>query len=115
MELYHLIGQCLLRKARLMVTKYYDVPNDVIQKDFYRLTKQLWKLIPMREKGEDWQKQLNLVTIEIAGLSRLFNAEVDYLILLSKLEGLDESIAFMDYRKAIFDSIDLLKKLMTNE
>jgi hypothetical protein len=28
----------------------------------------LWKLIPMRENNEDWEKQLNTVIIEIAGL-----------------------------------------------
>lgn len=37
-----------------------------------RLTNQLWKLIPMREHGEDWGKQLDTVILEIAGLGKIF-------------------------------------------
>lgn len=52
----------------------YDIgfsKEDVI-KNVQRLTNQLWKLIPMREHEEDWQKQLNTVIIEIAGLNEIF-------------------------------------------
>ena len=45
--------------------------SDVI-KNIRRLTNQLWKLIPMREYEEDWQKQLDTVIIEIAGLNEIF-------------------------------------------
>jgi hypothetical protein len=51
------------------------------------------------------------VVIEIKGLSRIFLQELEYLVLLSKLEGLDNSIPFVDYRKAIFESITLLNDL----
>lgn len=70
----------------------------------------------MRENGEDWEHQLGVVIIEIAGLGSLFGDNLDFLVLLSKLEGLQvekEKIAFLDYRKAIFDSIDLLNKLIS--
>ena len=36
-----------------------------------RLTNQLWKLIPMKEHEEDWQKQLDTVVLEIAGLNEI--------------------------------------------
>ena len=65
----------------------------------------------MRENNEDWSKQRNSVVIEIKGLSRIFLQELEYLVLLSKLEGLDDSIDFIDYRKAIFESITLLNDL----
>ena len=38
-----------------------------------RLTNQLWKLIPMREHEEDWQKQLETVSLEIAGMHEIFS------------------------------------------
>ena len=72
-----------------MVNKYNDIiPNEILHSDFLRLMNQLWKLIPMRENGENWERQLSLVTIEIAGLGTLFRESLDFTILLSKLEGL---------------------------
>lgn len=102
-----------------MVNKYNDIiPNEILHSDFLRLMNQLWKLIPMRENGENWERQLSLVTIEIAGLGTLFRESLDFTILLSKLEGLlieKENIDFLDYRKTVFDSINLLKGLEENE
>jgi hypothetical protein len=73
-----------------------------------RLTNQLWKLIPMREHGEDWEKQLNTVLIEIAGLNEIFIGP-HFLQLLSKLEGLKiVEVGFELYRKTIFECISLL-------
>ena len=58
------------------MTKYdFEVSNDVINTNKVRLTNQLWKLIPMREHEENWEKQLNTVILEIAGLHEIF-AEV---------------------------------------
>ena len=38
------------------ITNKYDIDFsvEVINKEFMRLTNQLWKLIPMRENEEDW-------------------------------------------------------------
>ncbi|MBE6148203.1 MAG: hypothetical protein E7167_01630 [Firmicutes bacterium] len=56
-----------------MITKYdFEFSKDVIKKYVIRLTNQLWKLIPMRENNEDWQKQLDTVIIEIVGLKEVF-------------------------------------------
>jgi hypothetical protein len=66
----------------------------------------------MREHQEDWQKQLNAVIIEIAGLNEIFNSELNYLILLSKLEGLKiVDVSFNEYRKTVFESISLLREM----
>ena len=43
-----------------------------MQKTIKRLTNQLWKLIPMREHGENWIKQLETVKLEIVGLNEIF-------------------------------------------
>ena len=71
-----------------MITKYnFEFNKEDIDTNVRRLTNQLWKLIPMREHEEDWEKQLNTVTLEIAGLNEIFAAP-QFLQLLSKLEGL---------------------------
>ena len=57
----------------MYLTKYgFSVPIEAFEKNVRRLTNQLWKLIPMREHNEDWQKQLDTVLLEIAGLNELF-------------------------------------------
>jgi len=43
-----------------------------MEQEVIRLTNQLWKLIPMWENGEDWNKQLNTVIIDIAGKDEIF-------------------------------------------
>lgn len=82
-----------------------------VSKNVQRLTNQLWKLIPMREHEEDWSKQLDTVTIEIAGLNEIFMGPY-FLQLLSKLEGLRVvENSFELYRKTIFECISLLQEL----
>ena len=56
-----------------MMTKFlFEISQEEISANVRRLTNQLWKLIPMREHEEDWEKQLNTVLIEIAGLNEIF-------------------------------------------
>ena len=72
----------------MLLTKYsFLVPIEEVNKEVKRLTNQLWKLIPMREHEEDWQKQLDTVILEIAGLNEIF-ISVSFIQLLSKLEGM---------------------------
>lgn len=94
------------------MTKYnFDIDNNLINTNINRLTNQIWKLIPMRENEEDWLSQLNTVIIELTGLGEIFN-DSQYLILLSKLEGLKTiEIEFPIYRKTVFEAITLLRGL----
>ena len=66
----------------------------------------------MFEHEEDWQKQLDTVIIEIAGLNEIFLFEPQFLQILSKLEGLKviENLEFQLYRKTIFEVINLLQE-----
>lgn len=94
------------------MTKYnFNIDNNLINTNINRLTNQIWKLIPMRENEEDWLSQLNTVIIELTGLGQIFN-DSQYLILLSKLEGLKNiEIEFSIYRKTVFEAITLLRGL----
>jgi hypothetical protein len=93
----------------VLLTKYGVVEVTDMRQSVLRLTNQLWKLIPMRENEEDWQKQLETVTIEIAGLNEIFVLNATMTQLLSKLEGLKVvDTSFEVYRKTVFESIGLL-------
>lgn len=95
-----------------MITKYgFDINMVVLEADVKRLINQLWKLIPMKENNEDWQKQLSAIIIEISGLNEIFHNSVSYLILLSKLEGLKDVTEFTVYRRTVFESISLLDEI----
>ena len=93
------------------MTKYdFEFDTAVLEADINRLTNQLWKLIPMRENGEEWGIQLDTVLLEVAGLSEIFKGQLNYLVLLTKLEGLKISgTDFEIYRKTVFECISLLR------
>ena len=94
----------------------YDLvfSNEEMRQEILRLTNQLWKMIPMWENGEDWNKQLNTVIIDIAGKDEIFLHDSHFLQLLSKLEGLRviEDIEFNIYRKTIFECINLINAIL---
>lgn len=95
-----------------METKYgFEFSLEEFNKEIVRLTNQLWKLIPMRENGEEWDKQLDTVIIDIAGKNEIFIHNSQFLQLLSKLEGLKVvDVEFNIYRKTVFECINLLNE-----
>jgi hypothetical protein len=93
----------------VLLTKYGEAEVEDMQKNVMRLTNQLWKLIPMKEHEEDWEKQLDTVVLEITGLKEIFILTPTLVSLLSKLEGLRVvEVPFTLYRKTVFESISLL-------
>ena len=101
---------------KIMITKYgFEFSQEEVNKEIIRLTNQLWKLIPMRENNEDWDKQLETVIIDIAGKDEIFLHNSQFLQLLSKLEGLRlQDIEFSIYRKTVFECINLINELVQN-
>ncbi len=93
-----------------METKYdIDFNQEEINKEIVRLTNQMWKLIPMRENNEEWDKQLMTVILDIAGKNEIFIHNSQFLQLLSKLEGLRViDVDFPIYRKTVFECINLI-------
>ena len=90
--------------------------KDALQANVNRLTNQIWKLIPMRENNEPWQNQLETVIVELTGLYEIFSTNPQFIMLLSKLEGLKiADIKFEIHRKTVFESISLLREIFKNE
>lgn len=112
MDTFTPTGESFWEIAQL-ITKYgFDISHDVINADKKRLINQLWKVLPMRENEENWQKQLQTVQYEIIGLNEVFSEQLDFLILLCKLEALFVISDFNDFRKTIFESINLLGEII---
>ena len=98
-----------------MKTKYgFEFSNVVVLQEKKRLINQLWKILPMRENGEDWENQLSNVIEEISGLNLLYSNKLNFMILLAKLENLFYIQSFSNFRKNIFESITLLDEVLTN-
>ena len=104
-----LTGLC--QEILVLLTKYGVAEVTGMEQNIVRLTNQLWKLIPMRENNEDWQKQLDGLVLEITGLNEIFVINGTLVSLLSKLEGLRVlDVSFELYRKTVFETISLIQE-----
>lgn len=86
-------------------------PKNIIHTDVQRLVNQIWKLLPMKENDENWEAQLSSVLVELYGLHRIFGDQLNFLILITKLEGLKDVDNFITYRTTVFSAISLLTLL----
>lgn len=96
----------------------YDAEIEIsaVENNLKRLVNQIYKLLPCREEGGDWNKPLTTIMEEFAGMDRLFLGEHEtFFALLSKLEGLftlAKDSDFFIYRKTIFECIGLTNDLL---
>ena len=52
-----------------MILKYdAEIDNAAVVHNLKRITNQIYKLLPMREEGEDWKKPLATLLEELAGI-----------------------------------------------
>ncbi len=108
-----------------MIIKYnVNINNKVILNDLDRLTNQIFKLLPWREEGGNWEAPLKNIILEFAGMNRLLPKKDDDITLfrlLCKLEALlnlTEPEDFLMFRTTIFECLSLLnsmKKGIENE
>lgn len=91
-----------------------DTDNYSLQECLKRIGNQVFKLLPMREEGEEWIKPLETVTLELLGMYNLFPDKKDLFSLICKLEGLlteGSESDFMQYRRTIFECCSLIDRL----
>ena len=100
-----------------MILKYdIDINNIVIHDRLQNLINQVYKLLPNREEGTDWEKPLQTILEELAGMQRLMNGGYSQIFfpLLNKLEGLYSLVDdddFFYYRRTIFECLGLMNEL----
>lgn len=100
-----------------MQLKYCDIDNAAIIANLKRLVNQIYKLLPLREEGEDWQKPLETIVEELSGMNELFLDHHNILFtLICKLQGLIfliEEKDFQLYRRIIFECLSLINELIS--
>jgi len=71
-----------------------------------------FKLLPMLEEGQEWEKLLETVIVEFLGMQGCFPKLENLVSLIFKLKGLEQlSDDFMAYRRTIFECCSLIDKL----
>lgn len=100
-----------------MVLKYnIEISDSSIHNNLKKITNQIYKLLPEREEGLDWETPLTTIMEELAGMDSLLIDQHDiFFPLLCKLEGLltlkNENDFFL-YRRTIFECLSLVNNIM---
>jgi hypothetical protein len=98
-----------------MVLKYnIEIDNNAIIENIDRIINQIFKLLPLREEGGDWEAPLHNLILEVGGMNRLFCDQTILFSLLCKMESLTvltEEEDYFAFRKMIFECLGLLKQL----
>jgi hypothetical protein len=100
--------------GRRMVFKYnLEFDATAVAKNIERLTNQIFKLLPSREEGEDWETPLQNLILEVIGMKALWIDQIKLFSLLCRLEALlslteDEFLAF---RKLIFECLRITNEI----
>lgn len=98
-----------------MISVYnVEVDNTVVRNNLKRLQSQVFKLLPMQEEGQECNKPLETIILELLGMQGLFSTLEPLVTLICKLQGLKEIDGdenFMLYRRTIFECCGLLDKV----
>lgn len=98
-----------------MVFKYnLEFDKEAIATNINRLTNQIFKLLPNREEGGDWETPLQNIILEITGMKELWIDQVNLFPLLCRLEALlvlKNENDFLAFRKIIFESLGLMNNI----
>lgn len=76
-----------------------------------RLTNQIFKLLPMFEENEDWEKQRETILLELLGYNDMFIDNPGFMVLIGHLRSLSHCEDQMIFRKVIFQAITALKEI----
>lgn len=92
----------------------YNIPIDkqVIIEVLNKQQKLTFKLLPMLEEEQEWDKLLETIIIEFLGMQGCFPGSEKLVSLIFKLKGLERlSEDFFAYRRTVFECCSLIDKL----
>ena len=100
----------------MMKTKYnLEVDKDTLNRCLRKNINLIYKLLPMREEGQDWIKPLQTIIEEFVGMNALLiDLQPALFPVICKLEGLFSLVNDEDmplYRRTIFECLALLGKI----
>lgn len=95
-----------------------EIEAVAVHDNIKRIINQVYKLLPMREEGSNWEKPLDTLLEELKGMDRLLIGQhKTFFSLLCKMEGLFELVEpddFERYRCTIFECLSLLNDIDRN-
>ena len=104
--------------AKVVLTFGIEVDSQSIENNLKRIINQVYKLLPLREQHQDWQKPLETIIEQLTGMSDVLMREEElFFSILCKMKGLfslnDESDMVI-YRRTILEILSLLNTLKNN-
>lgn len=99
----------------MVLTSGVQIDKEAVHFNIKRLINQVYKLLPMREEGRDWEKLLETLIEQLSGMKRLIVGQDDlFFSILCKMEGLFSLTRYEDmgiYRRTILECLGLLNSL----
>ena len=92
----------------------FQFSSDAWNRNNIRLTNQIFKLLPMYENKEPWEKQLDTIILELKGYNDIFVDNHLFMILVGKLAALVYCEDQFSFRKTVFEAITALKETVVN-
>lgn len=102
----------------LVLVSGVEIEIDAVHFNLKRIINQVYKLLPMRQEGRQWQKPLETLIEQLSGMKRLIVGQDNlFFLILCKMEGLFSLSRKEDlstYRRIIFECLALLNELDKN-
>ena len=103
---------------QVALTLGITISGDVYKQHLSKLINQVYKLLPTREEDKDWQKPLETILEEFAGMKQLVIGQDQlFFTILCKLRGLtylNRPEDMVTYRRVILELLSLLNMLKNN-
>ena len=104
--------------GQVVLTNGVMIEKEAVAKNLKRIINQVYKLLPSREEGKNWEKPLETLIEEIAGMAKLIEGQDElFFLILCKMKGLFSLTNDSDmilYRRIILELLSLLNQLKIN-
>lgn len=104
--------------AQVVLTLGISVSKDAVDNNLKRIINQVYKLLPLREEGKNWEKPLETLIEELAGMADLIEGQDElFFSILCKMKGLLSLTKEFDmptYRRTILELLSLLGELKSH-
>lgn len=104
--------------GQVVLTNGVAIEKEAVAKNLKRIINQVYKLLPSREEGKNWEKPLETLIEEIAGMAKLIEGQDElFFLILCKMKGLFSLTNDSDmilYRRIILELLSLLNQLKIN-
>ena len=104
--------------GQVVLTNGVAIEKEAVAKNLKRIINQVYKLLPSREEGKNWEKPLETLIEEIAGMTKLIEGQDElFFLILCKMKGLFSLTKDSDmilYRRIILELLSLLNQLKIN-